>query len=215
MFGSQVNVNSGAYTGDVATFTGKLDNAFMTNGTVDVGSSASSVTVYGTGVTAADALGVTGGMVGFESNGDFANLANGQINTDFNGQTITVEGANDTTQCGAWTGDIATLAANMTDYVYGNHEDITGASGDRIATFPAATGSGPPPPGPRLPCRLALDNRNRLSPAVAGIARNGQALALPPSLRRTFPAHFLHRRNGHLFSPTKSNGWKSEVLSPG
>ncbi len=135
IFGSQVNLNAGSFSNEVATFTGTLDNASVTNSAVDVGSSASSVTIYGSGVTAADAAGVTGGIVGFETSGDIAKVSDGQVNTGFSAQTITVNGTNDTTQCGTWTGDIVKLAANETDYVYGSHEQIIGASGDKIVDY--------------------------------------------------------------------------------
>lgn len=72
--------------------------------------------------------------------------------------------------------------------------------------------SPPPHIAPSRSGRPALW-RNRLSSAVARIARNCQGWPLPADPCRFLSAQFLHRRNGPFFFPTNSNGWKSQVLS--
>jgi len=57
--------------------------------------------------------------------------------------------------------------------------------------------------------------RNRLSSAVARIARNCQGWPLPADPCRFLSAQFLHRRNGPFFSQAKSDVWKSRVISRG
>ncbi len=111
------------------------DNVFINGGTVIFDSSSTYSTVWGSGITVQDAAGVTGGVAGFEGNGNLATLVDGQVNAGSSNQSITVNGSNDSIYSGSWSGDQYTLGANQTDYIYGNDETIVGQSGDYIVDY--------------------------------------------------------------------------------
>ena len=101
----------GSYTGDSVTLIGS-GTATLNSGTVLAGSSATSFTLGGTGDTAADASGVTGGTVTLTGTGDTASLSGGTIDFGASSQTLAITGSSDAVNGGSYTGDVANLSAS-------------------------------------------------------------------------------------------------------